>query len=81
MLRSAVDGGTLWSEWEMTGVRNDGVVFDMRGVFIFGVEAGRAQWARMFVEPVEQSGGDADALVARVAGDPGASTPASAARS
>ncbi len=81
VLRSAVDGGTLWSEWEMTGARNDGAVFDMRGVFIFGVEAGRATWARMFVEPVEQSSGDADALVARVAGDSAASTHASAARS
>jgi hypothetical protein len=43
--------------------------FDMRGVFIFGVADGRARWARMFLEPVEQISGDADALVTRVAGD------------
>ncbi len=81
VLRSAADGDTLWTEWEMTGARNDGAVFDMRGVFIFGVEAGRAKWARMFVEPVEQSSGDADALVARVAGDSAAPTHAAAAKS
>jgi ketosteroid isomerase-like protein len=63
VLRSAVDDETVWSEWEMTGTRTDGEAFDMRGVFIFGVSDGRAQWARMFHEPVEQTSGDADELV------------------
>jgi ketosteroid isomerase-like protein len=69
VLRTAVEGDSLWSEWEMTGTRSDGGEFDMRGVFIFGVADGRARWARMFLEPVEQISGDADALVTRVAGD------------
>jgi ketosteroid isomerase-like protein len=69
VLRTAVDGDSLWSEWAMTGTRSDGGEFDMRGVFIFGVADGRARWARMFLEPVEQHSGDADALVTRVAGD------------
>jgi ketosteroid isomerase-like protein len=69
VLRTAVDGDTLWSEWEMTGTRADGGEFDMRGVFIFGVSDGRALWARMFVEPVERTSGDGDALIARVVGD------------
>ncbi len=69
VLRSAVDGATLWSEWEMSGARNDGAAFDMRGVFIFGVADGRAKWARMFLEPVEETSGDANALLARIAGD------------
>ncbi len=81
VLRSAVEGDTLWTEWEMTGARNDGAVFDMRGVFIFGVEAGRAKWSRMFVEPVEVTSGDANALVTQVAASSTASTHTSAVRS
>jgi ketosteroid isomerase-like protein len=68
ILRSAVDGDTVWSEWKMSGTRIDGNVFDMRGVFIFGVRDGRAGWARMFLEPVDVTSGDADALIATVAG-------------
>lgn len=74
VLRSAVDGDSLWSEWEMSGTRSDGGGFDMRGVFIFGVAEGRARWARMFLEPVEQTSGDADALIADIAGDRSAHT-------
>ncbi|MGI8694278.1 MAG: nuclear transport factor 2 family protein [Geodermatophilaceae bacterium] len=81
VLRSAVDGVTLWSEWEMTGARNDGAAFEMRGVFIFGVADGQAKWARMFLEPVEETSGDANALLARVAGDSTVSSHASAVRS
>jgi ketosteroid isomerase-like protein len=78
VLRSAVDGVTLWSEWEMTGTRTDGAAFDMRGVFIYGIADDRAKWARMFLEPVETSSGDADALLARVAGDATVASHASA---
>lgn len=63
---SAVDGDNLWTEWEMTGTRADGAGFDMRGVFIFGVEGGRARSARMFLEPVEQDSGNVDELVGQV---------------
>jgi ketosteroid isomerase-like protein len=79
VLRSAVDGDSLWTEWEMSGTRRDGGDFDMRGVFIFGVADGRARWARMFLEPVEQTSGDADAMVRRVTG--GRSTEPSGSRS
>ena len=81
VLRSAVDGDTLWSEWEMTGARNDGAAFDMRGVFIFGVADDRTKWARMFLEPVEESSGDANALIAQITGDSTVSSHASAVRS
>lgn len=69
VLRTAVQGDALWSEWEMSGVRADGGAFEMRGVFIFGVVDGQATWVRMFLEPVEQTSGDADAAVRRSAGD------------
>jgi ketosteroid isomerase-like protein len=75
VLRSAVDGDTLWTEWAMSGRRIDGGEFDMRGVFIFGVVDGRASWARMFLEPVEPTGENVDAAVSRLVGE----TPAQAA--
>jgi hypothetical protein len=68
VLRSAVDGNNLWTEWEMSGTRRDGAAYDMRGVFIFGVANGRAKWARMFLEPVEDTSGDTDAAVRRLTG-------------
>jgi ketosteroid isomerase-like protein len=69
VLRSAVDGDTLWTEWEMSGARLDGGAVDLRGVFIYGVADGQATWARMFLEPVEQASGDIDAAVRRDVGD------------
>ena len=46
----------VWSEWEMRGTRPDGSPHLMRGVIIFGVRDGRADWARFYLEPVEDSG-------------------------
>lgn len=69
VLRSAVDGDTLWSEWEMTGTRHDRATFDMRGVFIFGVADGQATWARMFLEPVEETSDDVNTAVTVLVGD------------
>ena len=34
----------------------------MRGVVIFGIDAGVAAWARFYLEPVEDGGDDADAF-------------------
>jgi ketosteroid isomerase-like protein len=68
VLRSAVDGNSLWTEWEMSGTRSDGAAHEMRGVFIFGYADGRATWARMFLEPVEETSGDNDAAVRRLTG-------------
>ena len=53
VLRSAVDGDTVWTEWEMSGARRDGAPHLMRGVFIFGVSEGLVRWGRMFLSPVE----------------------------
>jgi ketosteroid isomerase-like protein len=53
VLRSARDGDTAWTEWEMNGTRRDGVAHAMRGVFIFGVSGGLVRWGRMFLEPVD----------------------------
>jgi ketosteroid isomerase-like protein len=65
VLRSAVYGDTAWTEWEHRGNRLDGSQHLMRGVVIFGVRHGEAEWARFYLEPVRADGDDADAAVRR----------------
>jgi ketosteroid isomerase-like protein len=73
VLRSARDGATAWTEWEMTGTRADGARHLMRGVFIFGVSEGLVRWGRMFLEPVDQAPGDMDDAVRAQVGARGGS--------
>jgi ketosteroid isomerase-like protein len=63
LLSSASDGDTVWTEWEMAGVRRDGASHLMRGVIIFGVSDGRVSTARFYLEPVEADSGDVEAAV------------------
>jgi len=63
VLRSAVDGHTVWTEWEHRGTRPDGSQHLMRGVIIFGVADGLADWARFYLEPVSEDGPGVDAAV------------------
>jgi ketosteroid isomerase-like protein len=65
VLGCAVDGDTAWTEWEHRGTRPDGSRHLMRGVVIFGVTGGVAQWARFYLEPVRADGADVDAAVLR----------------
>jgi ketosteroid isomerase-like protein len=64
----AVDGDTVWTEWDISGTRGDGAAFVMRGVSIFGVADGRLAWVRFYLEPVEETSGDVDAHTRRVVG-------------
>ena len=66
--RIAVDGDTVWTEWDMSGTRRDGAAFLMRGVAIFGVADGLLAWVRFYLEPVEETSGDVNAHARRVAG-------------
>jgi limonene-1,2-epoxide hydrolase len=63
VLRHAVDGQTVWTEWEHRGTRPDGSSHLMRGVVIFGVAGGLADWARFYLEPVSEDGQGVDAAV------------------
>jgi ketosteroid isomerase-like protein len=63
VVRLAVDGNVVWSEWEHRGTRPDGSPHLMRGVIIFGVDDGVIDWARFYLEPVEAGvGGVGEAI-------------------
>ena len=66
VLRTAVSGNTVWSEWEMRGTRRDGAPHLMRGVIIFGICDRRAEWARFYLEPAQDTGEDANAAVQKL---------------
>jgi ketosteroid isomerase-like protein len=63
VLRTATAGDTVWSEWQMSGTRRDGVAHLMRGVIIFRVNAGRADRARFYLEVVQQDDQGIDSAV------------------
>lgn len=65
VLGCAIQGDTVWTEWEHRGTRPDGSPHHMRGVVIFGVDGGMAAWARFYLEPVEESAGTVDETVRR----------------
>ncbi len=54
IIRIAVDGDTLWTEWWWHGVRVDGTKFDYRGVTLFRVWNGRVVAGRLYMEPVQE---------------------------
>ena len=63
LVSSVEHGGTEWGEWDWRGTHRDGTAFAMRGVTILEVAEGLIARARLFMEPVEVSGGDIDAAV------------------
>jgi ketosteroid isomerase-like protein len=65
VVRCAVDGDTVWTEWEHRGSRSNGTPHVMRGVVIFGVAGGLATWARFYLEPVQEAAGSVDEAVRR----------------
>jgi ketosteroid isomerase-like protein len=68
LVASAAEGETEWSEWRWRGTHGDGTRLDMAGVIVGGVGNGVLQWARLYVEPVEQEGAGIDAAVRDIAG-------------
>lgn len=65
VVASIVEGGTAWTEWEMSGTRRDGTLHAMAGVIIFGVTEDHITSARFYLEVVEQTSGDVNAAVER----------------
>lgn len=56
LVRSAVESDTAWAEWEWTGTLVTGGPFLHRGVTIHGIEHGKTQWVRLYMEPVHEGG-------------------------
>jgi steroid delta-isomerase-like uncharacterized protein len=70
LIRSVVDGETVWAEWGWDGTRTDGSRLEMRGVTIFGVRAERIVWGRLYMEPIERGGGDIREAMKRMTAGP-----------
>jgi ketosteroid isomerase-like protein len=68
VLRSAVDGDTVFVEIHWTGTKADGTPLEERGVLILGIHDDRIAWARLYVDEVERDGAEIDAVVRRMAG-------------
>ena len=75
VLRRAVSGDTVWSEWEMRGTRRDGAAHLMRGVVIFEVRDQRAASARFYLEPAQDTGETVSEAVRHTVAPTGGSAP------
>ena len=60
---SAFAEGMVWSEMRWRGTYRDGSPFLMRGVTVIGIRDDKIAWARLYMEPVEEGGGDIEAAV------------------
>lgn len=63
LVGSCSDGDTEWGEWDWRGRHTDGSAFAMRGVTILTVRDGLIRDMRLYLEPVDTSGGDIDVAV------------------
>ena len=63
IVRRAVDGDSVWTEWEMTGIRRDGARHLMRGVMVFVFGGDVIAEASCSLEPVDESGLGIDAVI------------------
>lgn len=63
LVGSCADGATEWGEWDWRGRHTDGSAFVMRGVTILTVRDGLIADMRLYLEPVDTSGGDIDVAV------------------
>ncbi len=68
VLTASVEGETEWGEWAWQGRHTDGSPFAMRGVIILLVRDGLVAHARLYLEPVDESGGDIDTAVEELYG-------------
>lgn len=73
VLSCAVDGDTVWSEWEHRGTRPDGTPHLMCGVIIFRVADGVVAGARFYLEPVQTDAGTVDQAIRQQVGPGGRS--------
>ena len=70
VLATAVDGDTVWSEWQMSGTRLDGALHEMGGVIIFDMAGELVRAARFYLEPLDRESGTVDDAVHRTLSAP-----------
>ena len=63
VLRWAAAVDMVWIEWRWYGTRIDGSAFDMRGITLWRVEAGRRVWGRLYMELVDPTGEGVDTMI------------------
>jgi ketosteroid isomerase-like protein len=52
VVRTAVNGAEIWSEWEITGLDTAGAPVTFAGPVIVTTRDGRINWARFYLDPV-----------------------------
>ena len=68
MLSFTVDEDRAWVEWRWTATEADGSAFDWRGVCLFGASERGVTWGRLYMEPVDLTGGGIDATIREMTG-------------
>lgn len=63
LVASTYDGDSEWGEWDWQGRHPDGSRFAMRGVTILELREGLIARARLFLEPVDETGEDIETAV------------------
>lgn len=63
LVGSCRDGATEWGEWDWRGRHADGAPFAMRGVTVLTVQDDLIVDMRLYMEPVDTSGGDIESAV------------------
>jgi hypothetical protein len=66
LVSSCREGGVEWGEVHWSGHHADGSPFAMRGVIIATTRGEQVSAARLYVEPVDQSGDDIDVAVDQI---------------
>lgn len=54
VLRIAVDGEEIWSEWVQSGTNPAGATETFRGIVIMTLRGGLIDWTRFYLEPVAE---------------------------
>lgn len=68
VLQMAVEGDQVWTEWQTSGTRRDGVGLLLRGVIVFRIAGEGIQSARFYLEAVDEGTDDVNAAVGRAVG-------------
>jgi ketosteroid isomerase-like protein len=55
ILNAVEEGDTVWAELHYRGMQTDSKKFTVKGVTMMGIQADQIIWARLYIEPVQES--------------------------